>query len=232
MLGSPESAIPVSHHRCGGLGDGRAGAADPGEAGWCPPHPENPPPGPCRAVSGLSDPLTGSARAPRGHPPRQTRLAEGALVLGVTGPGRGPWDLGKVIHPCWGRSPPCAGQGPALRSPSARIPSAAAALPGSRSATPRRPGSRGWPGGGRPRPPPPCGWPGNDITMVRAGPVPARRPARRPQTEAPLVQMGPAAFSAPPSSRTPRSSCTESLLVTQSPSRLLLTRLQQRDQLR
>lgn len=102
----PPSRPSLSHHRCEGLRDGRAGAADPGEAGWCPPHPENLP-----AVPAEPSPasLTCPQEAP-GHPEdtpsRQTRLTEGARVLGVMGPGRGPWVPGKAICLCWGRYPP------------------------------------------------------------------------------------------------------------------------------
>ena len=115
MLGSPESAIPVSHHRCGGLGDGRAGAADPGEAGWCPPHPENPPPVPAEPSPAS---LTRSQEAP-GHPedtpPDRLDSLRGpsCSVSRAQGGGPGTWGrsstrAGEGHPPVLGRARPCA----------------------------------------------------------------------------------------------------------------------------
>lgn len=118
-----------------------------------------------------------------------------------------PWGwglLGKVIHSCSEPSP-------RPHSPSVHTPSAAAALPGSRSVTPRKPGSREWPAGGRPRPPPPCGWPGNIITTLRAGPPPAWSPACCPRRRPAWFRQDQLHPQLPPSF-----SCPESLLVTQS----------------
>ena len=115
------------------------------------------------------------------------------------------------------------GRRPASRanSPSAHTPPGAGGRPGSRSATPRRPGSLGWPGEGRPRPPPPCDWPVSDnregqrqghgsrqhVHQLRGGTTVSRR--TREQRPGPC-SAGP---SVPPSPRPPGMGPDELLTV-------------------
>lgn len=149
---SPQLAIPAPRLRWECPRGQRAGAAAIGGAPPRPPHPVKPPPDASR-----------------------TRVPTHLVLLAETGdehtllPDRRSSSLGRfrcALPPSWCHRAPASptGQRPASRanSPSAHTPAGAGGRPGSRSATPRRPGSLGWPGEGRPRPPPPCDWPASD----------------------------------------------------------------------